>query len=74
MSKRRPFPYAAGALIDESIMGLSQAVRMLRPLLDGQATTLEERYRRLGVAVVETQQAINKLQEVRQMRDGSEDK
>ncbi len=67
--RRKPFPYVAGAMIDDSIMGLSKVVHLLRPLLDGQQMTIEEHYRRVGLAVLETQQAIAKLTEVRQMRN-----
>lgn len=64
MSRRKPLPYAALALIDEALMSLSEARRQLRPLLDkGDIETLA----RTGRTLDQINQAIQNLKEVKQV-------
>ena len=66
MSKRRPVGYAAGALIDAALMANSQALRALRPLMDGREKTTEERYRLIGLAIHEIHESSAALREIPQ--------
>lgn len=50
MTKRKPLPYAACALLDEALMDDAEALRAATVLLKS-SVTVEERYRLLGVIV-----------------------
>ncbi len=65
MTKRRPLPYSALALIDAALMGLSDARRQLKPLLDkGDIEVVA----RTGRALDEVNQAIASLKEAKSER------
>lgn len=62
MTKRKPLPYAALALIDNALMGLSDARRQLKPLLEkGDIEVVA----RSGRALDHVNQAIQDLKEAK---------
>lgn len=67
MSKKpRPFPYRAGALVDQALMDLSAAHRMIKPLLKKQDL---ETVASAGMALDEINRAIASLKEARNIRE-----
>lgn len=65
MSKRKPFPYAAGQLIDAALMALSEAYRQVKPLLKKDDL---ETVARSGRALDEINQAVAGLKEARSLK------
>lgn len=65
MSKRKPLPYSACALIDSALMSLSEAYRQIKPLL---RTDNLETVARSGRALDEINQAIASLKEARNLK------
>lgn len=63
MTKRKSLPYSALALIDSALMGLSDARRQLKPLLDKSDI---ETVARAGRALDNVNQAIQDLKEAKQ--------
>lgn len=66
MSKRKPLPYSALALIDDALMCLSDAHRQIKPLLEkGDIEVVA----RSGRALDSVNQAVRSLQEARRSNE-----
>lgn len=64
MTRRKPLPYAAMQAIDDAIMTVSEALRTLRPIIDGKELTNTEIYRRTGLAIHLLHETTKTLQEI----------
>lgn len=65
MTKRKAIPYAAGQLIDDALMAISEALRTLKPILSGQEMTTTEIYRRTGLAIHYLHETTEYLREIK---------
>ena len=64
-TKAKPLPYRHKFAIDEAKAEIAEAVRALRPLIDGQPTTREDIYQRLAKAIYHSLQAKERLETIR---------
>jgi len=65
MTKRKPLPYAAGQSIDDALMAISEALRTLKPIIDGKEMTTTEIYRRVGLAIHHMHETTQSLHEIK---------
>lgn len=65
MTRRKPLPYAAGQSIDDALMAISEALRTLKPIIEGKEMTNTEIYRRTGLAIHQLHETIENLREIK---------
>jgi hypothetical protein len=67
MTPRRRLPYAAGWLIDEAKMGVSNAEQLLLPIVKCEPITAEIRVSISCQAILTLKTVINRLNEIREL-------
>jgi hypothetical protein len=65
MTRRKPLPYAATWMVDQSIMADTEALRALKPIVSDERMTNLEMLRRVGMAIGEIHEAIDYLREIK---------
>lgn len=69
MTRRKPLPYAAGQSIDDAIMAIGEALRALKPIIDGKELTNSEVMRRTGLAIHCMHESIQNLKEIKETQN-----
>ncbi len=68
--RRRPLPYTASFAIDNALMELSDAIKVITPLIRGQVLDPVEKAERLAQIVQHIYKAVMSLKEARTARPG----
>lgn len=66
--RRKPLPYTAALAIDNALMELSDAIRIITPLIRGQVLDPVEKAERLAQIVQHIYKAVMSLKEARAAR------
>jgi hypothetical protein len=65
--QRKRLPYAAGGLIDEAKMNLSSTIKILMPLVECKQLSPEEKVSLPARAVINLRNAIDTMDEIREL-------